>query len=89
MEHLLSIITRLCQRDSHVRGGPDFIIDDQSLWSGTIKNYFENNEPWSGRGDLWDCDSEFLVMGTMGTEIELSRLISKYTEHFLTYTTAL
>jgi Cof subfamily protein (haloacid dehalogenase superfamily) len=70
------------QRDSHDRGGPDFIIDDEQPWSKSIQSYFEDNAAWSGSSNLRDREDEFLVTGTMGTESELQNLIAAIHDNF-------
>jgi Cof subfamily protein (haloacid dehalogenase superfamily) len=70
------------QRDSHVRGGADFIIDSPSVWSPIIKNYFNENVAWCDKGDMRNRDPEFLVTGTMGTEAELQNLVQEIHQTF-------
>ena len=70
-------ISLLGQRDAHIRGGPDFIIDNQSSWSTTIQKYHDDNDEWSGEGDMLDRAPEFLVTGTMGEEDELREFVSE------------
>jgi 5-amino-6-(5-phospho-D-ribitylamino)uracil phosphatase len=70
------------QRDSHVRGGADFIIDNPLAWAPVIQNYFNMNIDWCEKGDMRDRDPEFLVTGTMGTEAELNGLVHEIHQTF-------
>ncbi len=70
-----------CQRDSHETGGPDFIIDDAVDWCPLTEKYYRENRQWSGREDLLNCDSAFMVTGTMGEKGQLETFAERIELH--------
>lgn len=70
------------QRDSHARGGADFIIDDGAPWSMPIQRYFDDNKMWSGAASLDDYDDEFLVLGGFDHASKLETLAAEVHRRF-------
>jgi Cof subfamily protein (haloacid dehalogenase superfamily) len=70
------------QRDAHDRGGPDFIIDDEVTWCNLTQSYFDENNNWSGKGDLFNSKPEILVAGVMGNEEQLRVFTRSIEESF-------
>lgn len=72
----------VCQRDSSVLGGADFVIDGGAHWNSFTAAYFEQNREWAGRGENFaevGCP-DALVLGAFGEEAELRVLDRKVRE---------
>ncbi len=51
------------QRDSHDRGGADFVIDNAVDWHRQTQSYYDANAAWCEIGDITTCADELLVLG--------------------------
>ncbi len=68
------------QRDSHILGGSDFVIDNAVTWNDVNHRYFADNRENAISGDLLAHPDEYLVFGAYDAEPKLAnmcRLISE------------
>jgi|TARA_B100000315_G_C14591529_1_gene596102 hypothetical protein len=58
----------VAQRDSHAKGGADFVVDSGVQWNQPTRFYFENNRNFSAGSNYLDQENadEFLALGMFG-----------------------
>ncbi len=70
------------QRDSHRRGGADFVVDDGADWHAHVQRYFDDNRAWCARGDLASHEQEILIMGAFHEQSPLVAFVEALEEAF-------
>lgn len=69
------------QRDSHIDGGADFILDEEVSFSPQTLRYYQDNFEYAAKVDLLQSEDEMLNMGCFGDENSLSRFASELHQH--------
>ncbi|MFN3237250.1 MAG: HAD family hydrolase [Pseudomonadales bacterium] len=62
------------QRDAHMLGGSDFVIDNAVIWNHVNHRYFTDNQDNAISGDLLAHPDQYLVFGAYDSEPKLRQM---------------